>query len=88
MLQDSLSYCQIGQSPVISYTIKYFDPKTNASCGSDTIAASSCIDQICDNVYELDTLCSNSTSASVTIVATDEHGHGQESESITVVLRE
>ena len=88
MLQDYHGQCQIGQSPVISYAIKYFDPHTNASCGLDIIAASSCIDQICKNVFDLDTLCSNSTSVLVTVSAMNALGDEQESEPITVVLRE
>ena len=88
MLQDSHNQCQIGRIPVISYTIKYFDPQSNTSCGLDTFAASSCTDQICNNVFDLGTLCSNSTSVLVTVLATDVHGNRQESEPITVVLRE
>ena len=85
--QDSHSQCQIGRSQVISYTIKYFDPQINASCGLDTIAASSCTDRICNRVFNLDTPCSNSTSVLVTVLATGVHGDVQESEYFLVELR-
>ena len=88
VLQEFRGQCQRGQSPVISYAIKYFDLHANASCGLDIIDASSCIDQICNNVFDLDTLCSNSTSVLVTVSAMNALGDGQESEPITAVLRE
>ena len=86
-LQDSYSQCQIGQSPVITYTIMYFDPQTNVSCGLDTVAASSCNDQICHHVFDLNALCSNSPSISVTVLATNAQGDVTESEPITTLLR-
>ena len=57
----------------------YFDPQTNASCGLGTIAASSCIDQICNDVFDLNALCSNSTRVSVTVLATNAQGDVKES---------
>ena len=86
-MQDSHGQCQTGQSSVFSYTIKYFDNGTNISCGLDTITASSCTNQICNNVYDLDVLCSNSTHVTVIVLGTDVHGNEQESEPFFVVLR-
>ena len=86
-MQESHSQCPIGRSPVVSYTIKYFDPHNNLSCGLDTIANSACTNQICNSVFDLDTLCSNSTHVSVTVLGTDERGNEQESEIFLVALR-
>ena len=86
-IQNSHSQCQIGHSPVFSYTIKYFDNGTNISCGLDTITASSCTDQICNSVYDLNALCSKSTNVTVIVLGTDVHGNEQESEPFLVILR-
>ena len=85
-LQGSHGHCLIDQNPVISYTVKYFDPQADVSCGLDTVAASSCTDQICNSVFDLGALCSNSTSVLITLLASDRHGDGQESGSTTAVL--
>ena len=86
-MQESHSQCQIGRSPAVSYSIKYFDPHSNLSCGLDTIADSACTNQICNSVFDLDTLCSNSTHVSVTVLGTDVLGNEQESEIFLVALR-
>ena len=86
-IQDSHSQCQIGHSPVFSYTIKYFDNGTNIRCGSDTITASSCTDQICNSVYDLGALCSKSTHVTVIVLGIDVQGNEQESEPFLVILR-
>ena len=87
-MQGSQNQCQTGRSPIISYTIKYLDPQTNVSCGLDTIMASSssCTIQICNNIFDLDTLCSNSTRVLVTVLGTGAHGDVQESEPFILLL--
>ena len=86
-LQGSHRQCLIDQNPVISYTIKYFDPQTNISCGLNTVPASSCTDQICNSIWDLGAICLNSTSILVTVLATGAYGDVQESEPFMVVLR-
>ena len=53
----------------------------------DTIADSACTNQICSSVFDLDTLCSNSTYVSVTVLGTDVLGNEQQSEIFLVALR-
>ena len=87
ILQGSHRQCLIDQNTVISYTIKYFDPQTNITCGLNTIPASSCTDQICNSIWDLGAICLNSTSILVTLLATSEYGDVRESEPFMVVLR-
>ena len=77
ILQEHFNVTEHVDGSPISYTVTITDTTSGIPCGSAIIKASSCVDGLCNYVYEVISLpCPPSNSISVAVYATNIFGDG------------
>ena len=79
--QQSFQIADGIDGSAISYTVTYSESTSGSTCGSATIPASSCTNEMCTHLFDTSlSLCPSAVNIDVTVFATNVLGNGSTSE--------
>ena len=71
---------------MVSHTITYSDATNGNICGTAIIPSRLCEEGVCSHIFEVTSLCINSTSINVSVSATNILGDGPQTDPVTVMI--